>query len=106
PIRLSGNYQGRVNNFRFSEMDLKTGNTTLQGSVSMDGLPDIDETFIVLHLKNSKVDFTDISFLFNERTLKRLLPLGRLSLNGQFLGYPTDFVAKGDFSNDLGRIVS
>lgn len=106
PIILSGDYKGRVNNFNCTDLDLKTGNTILQGSISMDGLPDINETFIVLYLKNSRVDFDDISFLFNDQALSRLIPLGRLSVNGQFLGYPSDFVANGDFSNNLGRIVS
>lgn len=106
PVSVSGLISGPLNNFRFTKMEIKTGNTRLQGSVDMDGLPDFDETFIVLHLKNSKIDFSDLSFLFNENTSKRLTPLGNLSLNGQFIGYPTDFVAKGDFSNDLGRITS
>jgi hypothetical protein len=106
PISVNGNIIGRINNFRFTHMELRTGNSLLQGSINMDGLPDFNETFIVLHLKNSKIDFNDLSFVFNENISKRLTPLGGLSLNGQFLGYPTDFVAKGDFSNGLGRIVS
>ena len=106
PISLNGSVIGRGNNFSFTKMEIKTGNTLLQGSVDMEGLPDFNETFIVLQLKNSKIDFGDLSFLFNDNTSKRLTPLGNLFLNGEFLGYPTDFVAKGDFSNDLGRIAS
>jgi hypothetical protein len=105
-ISINGNFTGRINNFRFNDMELRTGSTQLQGSVSMDGLPDFNETFILLNLKNSRIHFGDLAFLFNENTSKRLLPLGNLSLNGQFLGYTTDFVAKGDFSNHLGRITS
>ena len=106
PVSLSGSVIGLVNNFSFTKMEIKTGNTLLQGSVDMEGLPDFNETFIVLQLKDSKIHFSDLSFLFNDNTSKRLIPLGNSTLNGQFLGYPTDFVAKGDFSNDLGRIVS
>lgn len=106
PILISGNFQGRINNFRFNEMQLKTGTTLLQGSVSMDGLPDFNETFIQLNLKYSKFNFADFGYLLNESTTKRLLPLGTVWLNGQFLGYPTDFVATGDFSNHLGRLIS
>lgn len=106
PISINGNFTGRINNFRFNDMELRTGSTLLHGSVSMDGLPDFNETFILLNLKNSRIHFGDLAFLFNEDTSKRLLPLGNLSLNGQFLGYTTDFVAKGDFSNHLGRITS
>lgn len=106
PITINGSIQGRVNNFRFSKMELKTGHSLLQGSINMDGLPDFNETFIVLHLKNSKVDIDDLSPILDANITKRLKPLGMLSLDGQFLGYPTDFVAKGDFSNKQGRIVS
>lgn len=106
PIIINGDFLGRINNFKFSNMELKTGNTLLQGSASMDGLPDFNETFIVLNLKNSTLHFSDLDFLFNENTEKRLVPIGSVSMNGEFLGYPTDFVAKGEFSNPLGRITS
>jgi hypothetical protein len=106
PITISGVVQGRVNNFRLNKMELKTGSSILEGSVTMDGLPDFNETFILLNLKNSKLYFKDLDFLFDETTNQRLQALGTLSLNAQFLGYPTDFVAKGDFSNQLGRIIS
>ena len=106
PLTMNGVIQGRINNFRFTDMELRAGKTLLQGSIAMEGLPDFNETFIVTHLKNSRIDFNNISFILDERITKRLTPLGVLSLNAQFLGYPTDFVAKGDFSNNFGRIVS
>ena len=106
PLKVNGLVNGSVSNFRFKEMELRAGNTLLQGSVDMNGLPDFNETFIVLHLKNSRIDFNNISFILDDKITNRLTPLGVLSLNGQFLGYPTDFVAKGDFSNTFGRIVS
>jgi len=106
PILMNGDFKGWINNFRFTEMQMKTGTTLLQGSLSMDGLPDFNETFIQLNLKYSKINLAELGFLFNENTTKRLLPLGNVWLSGQFLGYPTDFVATGDFSNHLGRIVS
>jgi hypothetical protein len=106
PLVLSGTMNGSISDFRFSEMEIRSGNTLLLGSIDMEGLPDLKETFIQLSLKDSRVDFDDISFLFTEATLKRLTPLGTLSLNGEFLGYPTDFVAKGNFSNQLGMISS
>lgn len=106
PLILSGTMKGSISDFRFSDMEVQAGNSVLQGSIDMEGLPDLKETFMQLSLKNSRVNFNDISFLFTETTLKRLTPLGTLSLNGEFLGYPTDFVAKGNFSNQLGMISS
>jgi len=72
----------------------------------MDGLPNINETFMVANLRNSVVDTRDLTFLFNQNTMRRMRPLGELQMNGQFLGYPTDFVANGNFMSSLGGIRS
>lgn len=106
PLTLSGTFTGSVSDFRLQDMEIQSGNTVLLGSIDMEGLPDLKETFIQLSLKNSRVSFSDLSFLFSDATLKRLTPLGTLSMNAEFLGYPTDFVAKGNFSNRLGLISS
>jgi hypothetical protein len=106
PLQVSGLFTGRVNKFRLKNMEIGTGRTVLKGSLEMDGLPDLDETFIFLKLNQSQLDFNDISFLFNDQVLGRLTPIGRVALNGEFVGYPTDFVAKGQFVGPLGRIRS
>jgi hypothetical protein len=106
PLTVEGMFNGSVDKFKFSDMKLHIGKTHLLGSLDMDGLPNVVETFMIVNLKNSIVDPNDLSFLFNENTLKRLLPMGRLSMDGQFLGYPTDFVANGKFSGRLGDINS
>lgn len=106
PIQVTGDFNGRVDRFKLSNMKLKLDNTELAGSLNMEGLPNLDETFIIVNLKNSKLDPNDIAFLFNEQTLERLLPMGVLSMEGQFLGYPNDFVANGTFTGRLGTIES
>jgi hypothetical protein len=106
PIKLSGVFIGKIHNFKFTEMEVGMGNTTLRGSVDMEGLPDINETFIILELKNSRIDFTDFAFAINPNAMERLTPMGRVTLSGQFLGYTNDFVAKGDFAGRLGEITS
>lgn len=106
PIRLNGIFHGKVNDFTFTNMEVTTGNTVLRGSLDMEGLPDINETFIILNLKNSRLEFGDLSFVINENFMNRLTPLGRVALDGQFLGYANDFVAKGNFSGILGNITS
>lgn len=106
PVTINGKISGRVNRFRLQQMKLGIGNTQLVGEVEMDGLPDFYETFIMLDLDESTLDFRDLSFLIKAEAAERLMPLGPLTLNGQFIGYPTDFVAKGDFRSPLGRIIS
>ena len=87
-------------------MEVATGNTVLRGSLDMDGLPDIEETFIIVELKDSRLDFNDLGFVIREEVLSRLTPIGRVALEGQFLGYPQDFVAKGNVESNLGNIRS
>lgn len=106
PIHLNGDFNGRIDKFRFTNMDVKIGNTDLSGSLEMEGLPNINETFIILNLKNSRLDPEDISFLFNDQTMDRIRPIGVVGMQGQFLGYPTDFVANGSFFSKLGSIRS
>ncbi|HEY0652727.1 MAG TPA: translocation/assembly module TamB domain-containing protein [Chryseosolibacter sp.] len=106
PLLINGYFKGRINNFRFTDMEVATGNTILRGSLDMDGLPDIHETFIILDLKNSRLDFNDLAFVINDNIVQRLTPIGRVGLDGQFLGYPLDFVAKGNIDSRLGNISS
>lgn len=106
PINLSGKFNGYVNDFRVSGMEVDMGNTALRGSLDMEGLPDLQETFIILNLDNSHLDFADFAFAISEKLVSRITPIGTVTLDGQFLGYPTDFVANGTFSGSLGRIRS
>jgi hypothetical protein len=106
PLFLSGVFDGRIDNFKFTNMEVGTGNTILRGALDMEGLPDLTETFIILDLKQSKIDFTDFAFVLKDKVLQRLTPLGRVTMDGQFLGYPNDFVAKGQFAGMLGDISS
>ncbi|MCU0357548.1 MAG: translocation/assembly module TamB, partial [Cyclobacteriaceae bacterium] len=106
PIALSGDFNGRISRFRFTNMDLQLGGTHLKGVLEMDGLPDIMETFILLSLRESQIDFNDLSFIFDDAALVRLEPFGKINFRGQFLGYPNDFVATGNINSQIGRITS
>lgn len=104
PIDLHGHFNGRVNDFKLTDMEVRSGNSVLKGSLDMEGLPVLAETFTIVELKNSTLDFGDLKGLVGENALERLTPLGQVTMNGQFLGYFTDFVANGTFTGDLGRV--
>src|SRR5690606_10151263 len=104
PFVLSGVMKGRVNNFKITDMEILTGNTELRGSLDMDGLPLLSETFTILDLRNSSVHFPDLAGIIGPQSLERLKPLGRLNMDGQCLGYFSDFVAHGSFTGPLGRL--
>ena len=106
PIRFSGIVDGRVRKFVVRDMDARINTTRLAGTLDLDGLPEVSETFIILNLEDSQLNFEDLKWLFSDDAMQRLRPLGRITMNGQFLGYPTDFVAHGAFSTPLGQISS
>ncbi|MEI9920286.1 MAG: translocation/assembly module TamB domain-containing protein [Bacteroidota bacterium] len=106
PVTLSGNLSGRVNRIHYTNMDLRVGNTTLNGSVDLDGLPSINETFIRLKIDKSKVDIDDLHFAFDDFVYERLKPLGDVNVQGTFTGFANDFVADATIAGRLGWIRS
>ncbi len=105
-VTLNGHFRGKINRFTFKPMEVTLGSTRVTGSLEMDGLPSIQETFINVKLKPSVAYGADLAFLFPENINGVLIPLGRIQLSGNFLGFTNDFVADGDFSTRLGRISS
>lgn len=106
PFTVNGSFNGRISNFKLTNMELTTGHTVLKGSLDMEGLPVLGETFTILDLKNSTLDFEDLKGIVTPVALARFTPLGKVRMNGEFLGYFTDFVATGSFNGDLGEIKS
>lgn len=106
PVTLSGTVTGRVSRLKYSKMDLRFGNTQLYGSVDLDGLPSINETFITLKLKRSSVDIRDLKFAFDDFAYDRLKPLDKVSMTGTFTGFTNDFVADATLDGRLGWIRS
>ncbi|HEY5824984.1 MAG TPA: hypothetical protein VIT44_11490, partial [Cyclobacteriaceae bacterium] len=106
PVHLDGNIRGKVNRFSYRNMQLKMGSTSLVGSLDMDGLPAINETFIDLKLKKGLININDISFVFPKYVFNQVNQLGTFQLQGNFTGFPNDFVANGNFENRLGKIIS
>lgn len=106
PFTVNGSFNGRISNFKLTNMELTTGHTVLKGSLDMEGLPVLGETFTILDLKNSTLDFEDLKGIVAPAALARFTPLGKVRMNGEFLGYFTDFVATGSFNGDLGEIKS
>ncbi len=104
---ISGVFQGLVNNFNFTDASVKFGrNTAVNGRIRMAGLPDFSETFIDFDLEDSYVRIADLRDYVKPATYQRLAPFSTVRFNSQFLGFPSDFVANGDFYTDFGNINS
>lgn len=106
PLHLDGTIRGKISRFSYRNMQVSMGNTSMQGSLDMDGLPSINETFIDLKLKKADVDIHDMAFAFPDNVFSQVKPLGTFHLQGNFTGFTNDFVANGKFDGRFGRIIS
>ena len=106
PIYLSGEITGKISKLLYQNMEVRIGNTTLNGKLELDGLPAINETFINLNVREGNIAIGDLEFLFPKNVFERLEQLGKFRLNGTFTGFVEDFVANGDFQGSFGQIKS
>ncbi|MFN6945308.1 MAG: translocation/assembly module TamB domain-containing protein [Cytophagaceae bacterium] len=106
-INISGDFKGKVERFGVRNLYASFGKSSyIQGRADFNGLPDIDETFIEFKFSQSSIAATDLrQYTTNKQTYKLFQKFGNLSGNGEFVGFTSDFVAKGDFKTNLGRFV-
>lgn len=104
---ISGFISGKVDNFRWRDMIVKTqGKSLLQGSLSMRGLPATDEVFTDLRLKSSRINPSDLNFYAGREAAGYLGTLGVFEVSGSFTGFFRDFVTKSTFQTALGTITA
>ncbi len=110
-IDLSGEVGGTVSNLKIRNLFLFYGTmTNLYGDISMNGLPDVKETYIHMKIRDFNTCMSDIQRLLEEgvslasRLPENLFPLGKIHVAGRFTGFVNDFVSFADFRTDLGTI--
>jgi hypothetical protein len=114
-IELSGVFRGTVAALKGRNVFIRLDeNTTFNGSFSMDGLPDIDQTFITLdikHLTSNKRELDRVPIPpFTEKELlqtpSNFSELGQMHFSGNFTGFINDFVAYGKLKTAIGELNS
>jgi hypothetical protein len=106
-VRLSADVTGTVTNFNARNVEIRYGeNTRLVGDISANGLPNLQETFADLDLKSSTINARDLKGFLPAESFPVAARLGTVTFTGEFLGFPTDFVAAGSFITALGRVES
>lgn len=105
-VTVSGNATGKVDHFVFRNMDLVMGSTRIAGRLRMDGLPDINETFIDLKINDGFIHQSDIQSFMPQNFYSIVKPLGRTQAQIEFTGFINDFVAKGNLATSLGKVKS
>ena len=105
-FHFSGQLRGTVADFQSRNFRVAFGQQTFfKGEVSFNGLPDFNQTFIKLNCQSSYLRIADFRQVFPDMNLP--LNLGRIQnarFQGNFTGFPTDFVAYGQFQTPIGLI--
>ncbi len=106
---LQGSVKGTVDNISAKKMQIKTGNSFVDGNISLRGLPDINNTFIDFSANELRTNINDLSIIVPSlKTVQqpRLASLGNIKYKGNFTGFTHDFVAFGTFTTGLGLLTA
>ncbi|MEA3317047.1 MAG: hypothetical protein U9R54_03740, partial [Bacteroidota bacterium] len=109
---LTGRIYGKVKSLRGKNVTFKIGEQTeLVSDFSINGLPNINQTFIFFDFKKLTTTAKEIEIINNFKTSgkKILIPenfksLGTINYRGNFTGFYDDFVTYGKFSSLLGNV--
>ncbi|MCC6599696.1 MAG: translocation/assembly module TamB domain-containing protein, partial [Crocinitomicaceae bacterium] len=114
-IEFSGNVKGRIAHLKGRDIRIKFDDYShFHGNFSMDGLPEIDQTFITLDIKElssnkrelDRIQLPPFDSLHYLQTPANIATLGQWGFSGNFTGFINDFVANGKLTTAIGEITS
>lgn len=104
-IIITGEVTGTVSDLTSEEFLLRLGQKTeVFGSFQLDGLPDIEETYIRLSLQNSRVLASDFGPYLPESVRRQVAKFREIRLDAEFAGLLRRFDTNGDFKTAIGNI--
>ncbi|MEI7424207.1 MAG: translocation/assembly module TamB domain-containing protein [Prolixibacteraceae bacterium] len=112
-VLFSGSVSGSIDNLKFKKLNLRVGQkTSFNADLELKGMPDWENTYIFLKFYNNTFNFNDIAHIRLPDASSYRYPhipssmLDDVDLNyqGTFSGFPTDFVAYGTLSGELGSL--
>ncbi|WP_297335094.1 translocation/assembly module TamB domain-containing protein [Algoriphagus sp.] len=103
---LSGKVSGPLSDIRSEELLIRLGRRTeIFGAFRVDGLPDLENTYLNLSLKNSTIQARDLAPYLSRGLQHELQKLNIIRLNADFAGLPTRFTTNGEFQTSIGNLV-
>ncbi|MFM2224483.1 MAG: hypothetical protein RJA07_685 [Bacteroidota bacterium] len=107
PITLTGSVSGRLGKIKSKKIEMAMGNNFFKGEFNLNGLPDIQNTFIDFNVNQFSSTGNDVLKMLPATKHPELLQrLGSLFFAGSFSGFLHDFVAQGNLKTSLGDITS
>lgn len=105
---VSGLVRGTIDNLKAKEININAGEESyLTGDFSIKGLPEFEASFIDARLEKSHTNTGDIKRITGITDLPDgIIKLGDIDFTGSFTGFPSSFVAYGDFKTSLGELTS
>ncbi|WP_243431482.1 translocation/assembly module TamB domain-containing protein [Algoriphagus lutimaris] len=104
-IYLFGEVIGTIADFKSEEFLIRLGEkTALFGAFELEGLPDIEDTYINLSLQNSTVLAKDLAPYVSKEAQKQIFKFNTIRFNADFAGYLKRFSTSGDFKTTIGDI--
>lgn len=109
-LHMAAKIRGKFDNIRAKYLEIFWGNSTrFKGDFSINGLPNIDETFINFSIDRfitTAYDMKNIK-LPGDKNLnlpKEVTSLGAIKYSGDITGFMNDFVAYGTLKTQLGNV--
>ncbi len=111
-ITFSGLITGKINNIKLKDFKFNYGHTTdFEGNLSMNGLPDIEQTFVRLTIKRFTTSKADIESFYIPGVINNhfivpdnLTSLGAILIKGEFTGFYNNFNAYADLYSGIGQL--
>lgn len=104
-IYLSGEVVGPISDMKSDEFLIRLGEkTALFGAFELDGLPDIETTYIHLSLKNSVVSARDLAPYLSPEMEKQVNKFNLIRMDADFAGLLNRFITNGKFRTSIGNI--
>lgn len=109
-ITVSGTVKGTVNHLKGSKVIISSLKQSIfDGDFTIDGLPDINTTFLDLRANRLETSYADAATIYPEIrkiTDVALAKINYLRFKGSFTGYFKDFVTYGTIQTNLGTLTT
>jgi hypothetical protein len=109
-ITIEGKVRGTVDHLKGTDIVIHTLNrTVIDGSFTMDGLPDVNNTFLDLKANRLQTSYDDAAAIYppiRKITYPAISKISYLNFTGSYTGFFKDFVTYGTLQTNLGTVVT